>query len=498
MSLDDPGDSEPRLAPEAGDGRQLADLGPGGANDGQCNGMLGGGLDGACEPQDLPAACAVERRDSGQLHPALGDGAGLVEDDRVDPPGLLEDLRPLDQHAELRAASGADHERRRRGEAERTRAGDDQDRDGGGEGGARARSERKPTAERGERDDDHDRDEDRGDTIGQALHRRLARLGLLDEARDLRQRGVGPDLRSTNDEPAIGVDGRAGNLAAGGDLDRNGFSRQHRPVDRRLALDDDAVRGDLPPRAHDEQVADLQRGCRHAHLLAIAQNVRLAGAELEQPADRLGRAALRARLQVAAEQDQRRHHRRDLEVRVRSEAADQDDGRPEPGRQRPERDQRVHRRCEMARAPQRGSMEGEPGVEDDRRRQGERDPFPAREAERRDHREQRDRQRQGDREREPPGQGAERPVVVVLLLVLVNVRAVADGLDCRDEVGKRHGPIAPYGRLFRREVDRRVDAVEPVQPLLDPSRAGSAGDPFEIEPDLIHTPSGYQGGKLSG
>ncbi len=38
-----------------------------------------------------------------ELHPPLGDGAGLVEHDRRDPAGLLEHLRPLDQDPELRA-----------------------------------------------------------------------------------------------------------------------------------------------------------------------------------------------------------------------------------------------------------------------------------------------------------------------------------------------------------------------------------------------------------
>ena len=72
-----------------------------------------------------------------------GDRAGLVEDDRVDRAGRLEDLRPPDQEAELSAAAGADHQRRGRGQAERARAGDDQHGDGGGERvGARSRRAR--------------------------------------------------------------------------------------------------------------------------------------------------------------------------------------------------------------------------------------------------------------------------------------------------------------------------------------------------------------------
>jgi hypothetical protein len=50
---------------------------------------------------------------------------------RIDPLHALERLGVLDQHAGLRAAADADHDRHRRGEAERARAGDDQHRDGG-------------------------------------------------------------------------------------------------------------------------------------------------------------------------------------------------------------------------------------------------------------------------------------------------------------------------------------------------------------------------------
>ena len=50
--------------------------------------------------------------------------------------------------------------------------------------------------ERRERDRDHDRDEDGRDAVGEPLHRRLARLRLLDEARDLRERRVGADPAS--------------------------------------------------------------------------------------------------------------------------------------------------------------------------------------------------------------------------------------------------------------------------------------------------------------
>ena len=71
--------------------------------------------------------------DAPQRHPPLRERAGLVEHDRVDAARGLEDLRPLDEQPELRAAPGADEQRGRRREPERARAGDDQHGDGGRE-----------------------------------------------------------------------------------------------------------------------------------------------------------------------------------------------------------------------------------------------------------------------------------------------------------------------------------------------------------------------------
>ncbi len=176
-------------------------------------------FDGAGQSENVRARGPVQRHDLGQLHAALGHGAGLVEHDRVDATRLLEDLRPLDQDAELRSASRADHQRGRRRQAEGAGARDDQHRHRGGERRRRRSAEREPAGERQEREHEHDRDEDRGDAVGESLHRSLARLGGLDETRDLRERGVGADLRRAHDHAAVRVDGCAGDFRSRPDLD---------------------------------------------------------------------------------------------------------------------------------------------------------------------------------------------------------------------------------------------------------------------------------------
>ena len=67
-----------------------------------------------------------ERHDVGDDRPPFGERAGLVDDQRLQPARLLERRRVADQDAGLRAAPGADHDRRRRGEAQRARARDDE------------------------------------------------------------------------------------------------------------------------------------------------------------------------------------------------------------------------------------------------------------------------------------------------------------------------------------------------------------------------------------
>ena len=72
-----------------------------------------------------PAAAMMLR----QARPAFGQRAGLVDHERVHLFHPLDGFRVLDEHAGLRAAADADHDRHRRGEPERARAGDDQHRD---------------------------------------------------------------------------------------------------------------------------------------------------------------------------------------------------------------------------------------------------------------------------------------------------------------------------------------------------------------------------------
>ena len=172
-----------------------------------------------------------------------------------------------------------------------------------------------PEAERADRDREDDRDEDARDAVGEPLDRRLAGLRLGDQARDLRQRGVVADARGADDQAPAGVDRRARDVGAGADLDRDGLAGEHAHVDGGVAVLDDAVGGDLLAGTDDEAVADLQLLDRDAALGAVVVEDRdVLGAELEQRLQRGAGAALGARLEVAAGQDEGGDDRGRLEV----------------------------------------------------------------------------------------------------------------------------------------------------------------------------------------
>ena len=172
----------------------------------------------------------VQRRAAVTRRPAcirpVGDGAGLVQHDGVDPPGRLQHLGALDQDAQLGAATGADQQGGRRGQAQGARAGDDQHRDGGGERRRRAVA-RCPASRRGWPGT-------AAMTTGTntAETRSASRCtgalpvwASVDQPGHLGQLGVGADPGGAHDQPAAGVDGGADHRVARADLDRDATRR---------------------------------------------------------------------------------------------------------------------------------------------------------------------------------------------------------------------------------------------------------------------------------
>ncbi len=156
------------------------------------------------------------------------------------------------------------------------------------------------------------------------------------------------DSGRADDQSAEGVDRRPGHLAAFRYLDRNRLAGQHRLVNRRRSLLDDPVGGDLLA----GRTTNRSPATRSAIGTTSSRPSRMTraslGTELEERANGLARPALGAGLEIPAEENQRRDDSANLEVGLRVESADQDNGRPSPRGQRADRDQGVHRRGKVA------------------------------------------------------------------------------------------------------------------------------------------------------
>ena len=191
------------------------------------------------------------------------------------------------------------------------------------------------TDERAGGDEEHDRDEDLGDPVGQALDRGLAALGALTRS-TIRASAVSRPTRVariTNVPVVFSVAPMTSSPAA--DLDRHRLAGQHRSVDRRRALDDDAVDRDLLAGADPQQVADDDRLERRRpprdRPATPARGRRL---QPDEPADRPGRAGLGAGLQPATEQDEPDDDRRGVEVGLGMQPGLVDDARAGASRPR--------------------------------------------------------------------------------------------------------------------------------------------------------------------
>ena len=175
-----------------------------------------------------------------------------------------------------------------------------------------------------------------------------------------------------------------------------------------------------------------------------------------------------------------------------------------PGGERADRDQRVHRRRAVARALQRGAMErrararGRPAS----RARTRPTPSPRTAAAAPSRAATTGTVSTAATSKPPLEPRRTRPgrAASVLVSRCRRARAVAGGLDRADEVVDADRRIEAHRRLLGREVDRRLDAVEPVQPALDPGGARGARHPLEVEPELpscarviavIASPRGY-------
>ena len=180
----------------------------------------------------------------------------------------------------------------------------------------------------------------------------------------------------------LGVQGRADDLVAGALVDRQRLAGEHRLVDGRGTLDDDAVDRHLLARAHAHEVVVDDLGDRHVDLDAVAHHARRARLQADQRADGVAGLAAGARFEQAAEQDEGDDERGRVEVHrhaqtvVVEEAGEEHaGGAVEVGGRRPQGDEGVHGGAAVARRGQGGAVEL--AADPELHRRGERPEHPA-------------------------------------------------------------------------------------------------------------------------
>lgn len=156
-------------------------------HDGFGDRVLARALDG-CDPREQRAfTMTVVHDDVGEFRFACGQRARLVEEHSVDLAGRLQRTFSFDEHAQLRAATRTDRDRRGRGETKRTRAGDHENGDEALDGlgnTSRGWIDREPNDERHNSDEQHGWDEIASHHVGRSGDGRARTLCLFDRGHD--------------------------------------------------------------------------------------------------------------------------------------------------------------------------------------------------------------------------------------------------------------------------------------------------------------------------
>ncbi|MND93624.1 hypothetical protein D3C80_858160 [compost metagenome] len=183
--------------------------------------------------------------------PALGEGAGLVDDQRVDLAEVLDSTGVSEEHATAGSLPGSDHDRHGSGQAERAGAGNDQDRDriDQAEDPARLRSEKPPAEEGDQRDQNHPHDEIAGHGVRHPLHRGFRALSPRDHLHDLREHCLGADLLRRYHKAAVGIQRGTDECIPSFLHHWHGLACQHGFIDSTFALQDHPVDRHLLARA---------------------------------------------------------------------------------------------------------------------------------------------------------------------------------------------------------------------------------------------------------
>ena len=244
----------------------------------------------------------AHRHDLGDARPALGQGAGLVERDRIERAEVLQGCAALDQDAGARRARHTGQDGAGGGDGEGAGAGRDQHGHGPVEAVAERLVDHHPGEQQHEGQRQHQGHEDALEPVREALRRRLLRLGLTHHPHHLGQGGVAGHAGRLDLDGAGAVDGaredqgRRSNLGrpgAGGGrvrdrllVDRHALAGDRRLIDARRSFHDEAVRRKPFVRTNHHGVADPQILDRKFDDLSVTPDMGGSGCQFSQGLDR--------------------------------------------------------------------------------------------------------------------------------------------------------------------------------------------------------------------
>ena len=287
----------------------------------------------------------------------LRDGPRLIENDRLHAVCGLQRLCRLHEDAVRSTASRPHHDGGRGGEPQSARARDNEHADRVRKSGDHTCADKHPDDEGEKCDRDNHWHENARNLVGELLDRRLRACRLIDHVHDLSKHGIGAHALGAHGKPSRAVHRRTRNRSPHALFHRYAFARDDGLVDRARAFDHHSVDRHARTGANDEDIPRSHLLDRDFFLgtVDVAANRRFRR-EIHKLRDRVSGLALRARLKVLAQRDQREDHRRRLEVQIHrrhvreidvavphspTDTVDRDDAVDRRGR-RPQRDERVH------------------------------------------------------------------------------------------------------------------------------------------------------------
>ena len=228
-----------------------------GADDGLGQGVLTVELGRGSQRQDLVGFEAGDGLDRCHDRLATRQGAGLVEQHRIDGAHAFERQPVLDQQSATGCALGRDRDDQRDRQAQGVRAGDDQHRDGAHDCVVR-QTDKRPHDGSDDRGDQREPEQVPGRLVGDALSPRRGRLGLRDEPLNSRKSGLVAGGGDLDTEAGVGRHGAGGYriALAAGDWAR--LAGDHGLIDLGPTVSDGAIGGNAPSGSDHDDVSDAQ------------------------------------------------------------------------------------------------------------------------------------------------------------------------------------------------------------------------------------------------